>query len=80
MKDIHILTLVYEYIGIPAGRKKVGGQIKRRRDKHPCKRNSPEWLTTVPYDDDDDDDEDNDENDDDDDDDTYCADSTVNAV
>jgi hypothetical protein len=67
MKDTHIPTLVYEYIGIPAGRRKVGGQIKRRRDKHPCKRNSPECLTTVADDDDDDDD-------------THCAESTVNAV
>jgi len=58
MNDTHIPTLVYEYFGTPGGRRNVGGQIKRRRDKHPCKRNSPEWLTTVADDDDDDDDDD----------------------
>jgi len=73
MNDTHIPTLVYEYIGIPAGRRNVGGQIKRRRDKHPCKRNSLEWLKTVADYDDDDDDGDDDNNN------TYCADSTVNA-
>jgi len=82
MNDTYIPTLVYEYIGIPAGRRNAGGQIKRRSDKHSCKRNIPEWFTTVADDDDDEDDDgDNDDDDDDDDDeDTYCADCTVNVV
>jgi len=58
-------------MNIPAGRRNVGGQIKRRRDNHQCTRSSPEWLTTVA--------DDNDDDDDDGDDDTYCSDSTVNA-
>jgi hypothetical protein len=53
MNDAHIPTLVYEYTGIPAGGQKAVGQIKKRRDKHLCKRNSAEWLTTVADDDDD---------------------------
>ena len=68
MNNTHLPTLVYEYFGTPAGRINVEGQIKRRTDKHPCKRKCPEWLTTGADDDDDDDD------------DKHCADSTVNAV
>ena len=72
MNGTHTPTLAFEYVGKPAGRRNVGGQIKGRRDKHQCKRNSPELLTTVADDDGGDGDDDHY--------DTHCVDSTVNAV